>query len=636
MNRPSSTKPTRTTRSKKPATTNLPTEQIPVTETVTNFLSGKKPSSGINFSNNVTTDVDSLLGSSSQEDPDANSIHANNSDTGSKNHPSCRNPACLACTTACLGKLDSQKQIPTFELCRFCYRPAFSNLGQGDLTRCKPTDPNIIKDLPAKENFLKRDLSYLYKNFRTTKLEILPPSDEIPLVGSKILHEKFKDILDESNYLVVHHCCASWSDGVTAQIIPKVLEKAKKSAGSSKDLDKIVENEDYYYLVGIDIAIKKSLKTKCVCCEKYGASVFCKKCGDVYHYPCCVADGCFLILEQNTMTMICGNCVDTLDNLVSEQGMEVARHFLEIDGETSCKLPIGSVAGKSRNFKKMSEGEKTSRRAANLRIYNSYKDSDNEEEMAELQPVITELEEPEPPQIKQIKGYMYCVTCGRQFYGEKIETIPSRTNRAGWQCPDCKVCQGCRLNTDEDKMIICDKCDGAFHMDCLSPKLTEVPSVEEWFCPNCDPDGKKFIVYSQDIKDVYLNAPNIELNLPENSEISIKKSNTSRKSSSTFDDKILKTGENIEPTVNKLSGREFTNPNQSPSNNTRIEETPIITREQVFEDIEPANELEEMENLQPEELVEPLKTVKMPEDEFTNNISPKISDLISEKTNRKR
>ena len=156
---------------------NLPNNEIHALENVKNYLAGKKATALLN------TDVDSLLGggSSSQEDPH-----------------------------------NSEKQIPTFELCRFCYRPAFSNLGQGDLLRLKPAN---IKNLPAKEDFLKRDLSYLFKNFRTTKIEILPPADEIPLVGSKIRHGSFPDILDESNFLVVHHCCASWSEGVTAKKI---------------------------------------------------------------------------------------------------------------------------------------------------------------------------------------------------------------------------------------------------------------------------------------------------------------------------------------------------------------------------------------------------------------------------------
>ena len=225
------------------------------------------------------------------------------------------------------------------------------------------------------------------------------------------------------------------------------------------------------------------------------------------------------------MIMICGNCVDTLDNLVNENSVEAAKNFLpEVLGNNNV--------------------------LANERIYESYlpkldKDLDEEGEGGDIMswqsqhaqhqiqttsipadleaealsntniPILHPDEDPQRQQFKQLKGYMYCVTCGGRFYGEEMETIPSKTNRAGWQCPVCKVCQGCRQNTEEDKMIICDKCDGAFHMDCLSPKLLEVPQVEEWFCPNCDPDGKKYIVYSQDVKDVYLNGPYIEFNRSE-------------------------------------------------------------------------------------------------------------------------
>ncbi len=49
----------------------------------------------------------------------------------------------------------------------------------------------------------------------------------------------------------------------------------------------------------------------------------------------------------------------------------------------------------------------------------------------------------------------------------------------------CLMCGGTH---DPRLTLLCDKCDGAFHMDCLDPPLTEVPDGE-WVCPKCtDPE----------------------------------------------------------------------------------------------------------------------------------------------------
>ena len=50
----------------------------------------------------------------------------------------------------------------------------------------------------------------------------------------------------------------------------------------------------------------------------------------------------------------------------------------------------------------------------------------------------------------------------------------------------CKLC-GC---ADERDALLCDGCDGAFHMSCLRPKLRKVPSGD-WFCKECKPVPKR-------------------------------------------------------------------------------------------------------------------------------------------------
>lgn len=45
-------------------------------------------------------------------------------------------------------------------------------------------------------------------------------------------------------------------------------------------------------------------------------------------------------------------------------------------------------------------------------------------------------------------------------------------------------CEVCHRSNREDIMLLCDGCDGGFHMDCLVPALTEIPEGS-WYCDNC-------------------------------------------------------------------------------------------------------------------------------------------------------
>ena len=34
-------------------------------------------------------------------------------------------------------------------------------------------------------------------------------------------------------------------------------------------------------------------------------------------------------------------------------------------------------------------------------------------------------------------------------------------------------------------LLLCDRCDHGYHLDCLDPPLSDVPE-DDWFCPQCD------------------------------------------------------------------------------------------------------------------------------------------------------
>ncbi|EGR29795.1 SET domain protein, partial [Ichthyophthirius multifiliis] len=49
-----------------------------------------------------------------------------------------------------------------------------------------------------------------------------------------------------------------------------------------------------------------------------------------------------------------------------------------------------------------------------------------------------------------------------------------------------KICEICQDFHNEDKLLLCDYCEDAYHIYCLNPPLNNVPGEEEdWFCSIC-------------------------------------------------------------------------------------------------------------------------------------------------------
>lgn len=64
---------------------------------------------------------------------------------------------------------------------------------------------------------------------------------------------------------------------------------------------------------------------------------------------------------------------------------------------------------------------------------------------------------------------------------------------------DPTFCEVCHLSDREDRMLLCDGCDCGYHLECLTPPMTEVP-MEEWFCPECSQNSQN------DAEAVYLHS----------------------------------------------------------------------------------------------------------------------------------
>jgi hypothetical protein len=72
-------------------------------------------------------------------------------------------------------------------------------------------------------------------------------------------------------------------------------------------------------------------------------------------------------------------------------------------------------------------------------------------------------------------------------------TLGARPSRANVDCNEAEcvssiyddvICENCQGGHDEDRMLLCDKCDRGFHMYCLSPVAISVPE-DDWLCPLC-------------------------------------------------------------------------------------------------------------------------------------------------------
>ncbi|XP_032129409.1 E3 ubiquitin-protein ligase UHRF1-like [Sapajus apella] len=73
--------------------------------------------------------------------------------------------------------------------------------------------------------------------------------------------------------------------------------------------------------------------------------------------------------------------------------------------------------------------------------------------------------------------------------GSPMVDNPMR-RKSGPSCKYCKddvnrlcrvcACHLCGGRQDPDKQLMCDECDMAFHIYCLQPPLSSVPSEDEW------------------------------------------------------------------------------------------------------------------------------------------------------------
>uniref|UniRef100_A0A146L8A2 PHD and RING finger domain-containing protein 1 n=1 Tax=Lygus hesperus TaxID=30085 RepID=A0A146L8A2_LYGHE len=73
---------------------------------------------------------------------------------------------------------------------------------------------------------------------------------------------------------------------------------------------------------------------------------------------------------------------------------------------------------------------------------------------------------------------------------ESVTAPPPQDHNADFEPDDATFCEVCSQHDREHEMLLCDRCEAGYHLDCLTPPLRAVPDGS-WFCPRCtDPNNE--------------------------------------------------------------------------------------------------------------------------------------------------
>jgi len=84
---------------------------------------------------------------------------------------------------------------------------------------------------------------------------------------------------------------------------------------------------------------------------------------------------------------------------------------------------------------------------------------------------------------------LLCDGCDVAVHIDCLTPALTRIPEGDYFCNDCApeylVCDFCESKDGGEQMVICDGCDKAWHIFCLENKLDELPMTDEWFCDGC-------------------------------------------------------------------------------------------------------------------------------------------------------
>uniref|UniRef100_A0A8C1RNK0 E3 ubiquitin-protein ligase UHRF n=1 Tax=Cyprinus carpio TaxID=7962 RepID=A0A8C1RNK0_CYPCA len=95
------------------------------------------------------------------------------------------------------------------------------------------------------------------------------------------------------------------------------------------------------------------------------------------------------------------------------------------------------------------------------------------------------------------------ILLGVSYHKQPPGAIKTALNFTGPECKHCKAdpdaecrfcsCCVCGGKQDAHMQLLCDECNMAFHIYCLTPPLTAIPEDEDWYCPTCKNDSSEVV-----------------------------------------------------------------------------------------------------------------------------------------------
>ncbi|XP_001602205.2 E3 ubiquitin-protein ligase UHRF1 [Nasonia vitripennis] len=68
------------------------------------------------------------------------------------------------------------------------------------------------------------------------------------------------------------------------------------------------------------------------------------------------------------------------------------------------------------------------------------------------------------------------------------------------RCKECS-CRVCGKKNDPHLTLLCDECDDAYHLACLNPPLTELPTDDDWYCPHCKVNTNEIVKVGEKVQN---------------------------------------------------------------------------------------------------------------------------------------
>ena len=239
---------------------------------------------------------------------------------------------------------------------------------------------------------------------------------------------RWEDLLGDQGSLVVHHCCAAWSDGVL--------------------------QDDNYEFQNLDKAVYTGSKQKCDFCNRYGASICCRatKCCKFYHYPCAAAAGTLQIFSS--MSLLC------VDHLTQAKPSEVICNVCKTMGDPQDQM-FCTICG------------------------NHYHSKCLQNSITPSPELRAGWQCPDCKQC-QICGtanngnkMLVCDSCDKGFHSYCLRPMITTLPKQSWKCASCRLCEDCGLTVPGSSQ------SSRWHLNFTLCDVCFIQRSKGDFCPVC-------------------------------------------------------------------------------------------------------------------------------------------------------